>query len=394
MLNFDDPGLEVLSAINPAPLHNPDGTPMMDATGKQISLPYQRASNVLYEEAARIGLIDTAGVDPTVSKQSQAVIAAQVAKLTTADCISGFAKAGVRLPVWKPIDMIVYCEDHAMLAVRSNFTANGRGLALHTAAGNKQIKDGIADTDENRARTQLREEQGIEAGDLVKLPDVFSRPLQVYFHNELTQDGGEFVPRGNNLPGIVPTIVSTFAEKSPLSIEEYTKRAVVNAESVALIAVTQSQLEHFASQHYSAERKRRQNPNNVVPEAGLPVSLFPSEAPFAAPLFAHANLAKPQLATVREKLEDMPAMSPEDKKIKASLGPEIESWLRPSDLMHNGSHETIAKTLVGFKQVLGRELSPDAERYVADFASPGTLLTMTATPQQTVTAKKSMGLGA
>ncbi len=342
----------VLTAIQPgaeAPLFNADGSPRLDAEGQSLTLSYTHAAAAMFRLLLKAGIMrpgDESGVRR------------QVASLTTAELAKTNAETRAQFMYWQPTDVLVASGDGKLLLTqRSHYTQNAIGLALNTAAGFPKVVDGVPETPEGCGARELKEETGLdwptaETGRVWALPAITKRPLQ-YFPLKATSRHGNAI----TMHGVVPTTVRE-------SAAELTQRMRLNAESVGVLVMDFKNFDELLS-------------SNKPKHSAMFTYLRSS-----APAYAELTSVNGRLDDIREALQKQPALTPEQREAEPAA---LMQWRYvfggQADFMHNGSKETLAKSLAALSIIHNAPMPPDMYRVMEPFFPAGsTARTVQLTP--------------
>lgn len=283
---------------NPAPLFDRFGNQLHNSAGEPLCLSYTHAAAYVAEVIRRSGLVNPQ---------------------TTQDV------AELSIPFWQPTDVLLFSKDgFVIIGMRSNVTKNAIGKCLTAAAGFPQAK-GQPEDALSCGHRELPEETSLVWNNVaardVDLGLITDRPLQKYNIKTL---------EGETLPGIVPTIVRTFALQANQDRNALLDQMRANHESAGFVVMN---MDDFC--------KLADNPSAIISADFVPSSGLTIPIP-------NGSL----LADLRRILE-----MPETAKISPSIeGYKLRSsiYVRVTgeDFMHNGSPETLIKTIKA-AQILG-----------------------------------------
>jgi 8-oxo-dGTP pyrophosphatase MutT (NUDIX family) len=187
-----------------APMFNRDGTPLLDKTGKHISLPYTHACVFVYE------VMKAAGMEHAEND----------------------AVRDIPVPFWCSTDIYLVTSDgFAIVAQRSNFNKNYSGLCILAAGGFAKVNDSVAESSEACARREFREETGLSSEKGISLE--FRR-----FDREFNINKYDIkVNIGPALEGRVPLVAEKYSVRTSLTAEEVLRQIKSNGESLGFVAI-------------------------------------------------------------------------------------------------------------------------------------------------------------
>ena len=283
-----------------------EGNPLLNAAGEPLTLSYTHAAAYVGAEIAR------SGSEPK----------------TTNDV------AGLNIPFWQPTDVIVFSNDgHVIIGMRSNATKNAIGRCLTAAAGFPQVVSGAPEDALICGKRELLEETGLQwekiAAKTVDLGLITNRPLQQYKIKTTTD--------GVTLPGIVPTIVRTFAVKAKQDRNELLQMMRINHEALGYAAMQMTGFVGVSFEDFCAcaQTPGKQVDAKFAPSTALPVTVVQDSA----------------LADLRAIYENPETAKIAPNKDGYMLNGLVNVKITSDDFIHNGSREALEKTILAAQQL-------------------------------------------
>lgn len=289
-------GRDIQQSAPDPQFHPESGAPLLDLQGHQICLPFRHVVALVGEILRREGMLDAK---------------------TTHDV------AHLELPCSKPTDVILFTQDHLVVAVRSNATTNAVGRCLTAAAGFPQVVDGTPEDIWACGVREAKEELGIQIGlnHAKELPLIGDWPIRTYGFDETSR---------------AAIVISTIGVQLQESLSSLMGRIKLNYESAGLVTLSIPDLLALSRN----------------PSAGVAAQLWPSDMLRTMPArsgVALLSIARnsPTLTPLRHALLSS-AMAKKSGRAYA-VQPPISISVNGDDFRYNGLLGALTRSVVAAK---------------------------------------------